>query len=123
MACDAAQVSLITYSATMLKLPLAPPKPPTSIRYGVPAVPLKLKLARLNGHAGPKSSLQPPLRAVSEPQLPMYTCTTVSKSLPQVLIVMVPLKEGVNVYHTPFPIPAQVGVGSPVDVAAAVFTV
>jgi hypothetical protein len=36
---------------------------------------------------------------------------------------MVPLKEGVNVYHTPFPIPAQVGVGSPVDVAAAVFTV
>ena len=46
-------------AATMLRLPLAPPKPPANIRYVVPAVPVKRTLARLPVQIGPLPSPQP----------------------------------------------------------------
>src|SRR6266581_4216670 len=58
-------------AATMLRLPLAPPKPPANIRYVVPTVPVKRTLARLPVHIGPLSSPQPPLTAARAPQLPV----------------------------------------------------
>jgi hypothetical protein len=85
---------------------------------------LNLTLDWIPGHAGPESSSQPPFTGVNEPQLPVYTCINVSKSLPQVLIVIVPFEMGVKVYQTPLPkLLSQLGGGSPVDVALSVFTV
>ena len=58
-------------AATMLRLPLAPPKPPANIRYVVPTVAVKLTLALLPLQVGPLPSPHPPLTAARAPQPPV----------------------------------------------------
>src|SRR5437867_4254124 len=71
----------------------------------------------------PKSPQSSSLQAISvnEPQLPVYTATPVSKSLPQVVILTVPVVGGTNVNQTPLPnVPVHVGNGSFTSVALVV---
>src|SRR6266481_5610433 len=79
--------------AIMFKVPVAPPEPAARMKYVVPAVAAKLTLAWLPAQDGPLSSLH--IKGLREPQLPVYTASTVSYVLPQVLILTVPLNAGV----------------------------
>src|SRR4051812_23292559 len=106
----------------MARLPLVPPAPPARMKYVVPAVALKLRLALVPPQRRPLLSLQ--AIGLSEPHKPPYTCSTVSKSLPQVLIRAWPLTVGVKENHTLFVTPEpQPGIGSPAAPAPAVLMV
>ncbi|HMO66127.1 MAG TPA: hypothetical protein PKE47_13040, partial [Verrucomicrobiota bacterium] len=78
---------------------------------------MKLTLDCSPEQAGPLSSSHS-TETSAAPQSPEKTASTVSKSLPQVLIMTMPLEAGVKVYQTPLPkLPWHGGVGSPVVVA------
>src|SRR5688572_25783810 len=85
-------------------LPAAPLKPPTCTWYVVPAV-----TGTVSWDCSPAESSSQSTGTRLLTAGPVYTASTVSKSLPTVSIVTVPLAVAVNLYHTVLSIVPGVG--------------